>query len=48
VCRSPPSSTSGIRLWTLIHAQALLADGRHGIHDTAFIEDDRRWLRHRS
>jgi len=31
----------GIRLWSLLHAQAILDGASGGPHDVAFIEDDR-------
>jgi hypothetical protein len=37
----------GARLWSLLHAPALLAGGVGGPGDVAFIEDDRRRLAHR-
>jgi len=33
-----------LRLWTLLHAQALLDGTTGGTDDVAFIEDDRRRL----
>jgi len=37
----------GTRLWSLLHAPALLAGGVGGPGDVALIEDDRRRLAHR-
>jgi hypothetical protein len=37
----------GTRLWTLLHAPALLAGGVGGPGDIAFVEDDRVRLAHR-
>ena len=37
----------GTRLWTLLHAPALLAGGVGGPGDVAHIEDDRVRLAHR-
>jgi hypothetical protein len=37
----------GTRLWSLLHAPALLAGGVGGPGDVAFIEDDRGRLAHR-
>ena len=34
----------GIRLWCLLHAQAILDGSSGGPHDVAFIEDDRQRL----
>ena len=34
----------GARLWSLLHAQAILDATSGGPHDVAFIEDDRRRL----
>ena len=34
----------GSRLWSLLHAQAILDGTSGGPHDVAFIEDDRRRL----
>jgi hypothetical protein len=38
---------AGAALWTLFHAQALLAGNPGSIQDAAFIEDDRRRLNQR-
>lgn len=35
---------AALRLWTVIHAQALLSGTTGGVGDVAFIEDDRRRL----
>jgi hypothetical protein len=35
---------TGLRLWTLVHAQALLNGTTGGTGDVAFIEDDRQRL----
>ncbi len=35
------SRRAGLRLWTWLHAQALLQGTIGGVHDVAFIEDDR-------
>lgn len=47
--RTPAIRDSGdhrtvLRLWTLLHAQALLQGTIGGRHSAAFIEDDRRRL----
>jgi len=38
------SRRAGMRLWSLLHAQALLGGTTGGPGDVAFIEDDRRRL----
>jgi hypothetical protein len=45
--RGRRSRRLGTRLWTLLHAPALLAGGVGEPGDVAFIEDDRRRLAHR-
>jgi len=47
---SPPAGRGrrlGTRLWSLLHAPALLAGGVGGPGDVALIEDDRGRLAHR-
>jgi hypothetical protein len=39
-----PSRQAAVRLWTLMHAQALLHGTTGGAGDVAFIEDDRQRL----
>jgi hypothetical protein len=45
--RGRRSRRLGTRLWSLLHAPALLAGGVGGPGDVALIEDDRRRLAHR-
>lgn len=40
-------SRMSVRLWVLLHAQALLSGTPGGIHDAAIIEDDRTRLSRR-
>ena len=45
--RGRHSRRLGARLWSLLHAPALLAGSMGGPGDVAFIEDDRRRLARR-
>jgi len=42
--RPSRSRPAALRLWTLLHAQALIRGTIGGTDDVAFIEDDRRRL----